>query len=274
MAESPSILPPASLRAMSAAKSCAKVCQSYAKMLVENPQEGPILTQIVTWKRTHPWISFHIDLADGSPGFWMLLGEARSKCDHIRYVPLAEETAKTLNAVYFAKGVNVTTAIEGNTLSEEEVLQRLAGQLELPLSKEYLGKEIDNMISAYNGIADRVRRGKSRSPWHRNPLPAEPPDPRRPGSRPRRRGGQAAPSQRRCRSVPRAPDEDVPELLGEAIGCDRLGGGQFDLPARDHLKNPVCVRQGRHRARVPGMDSRVRRRERSTWTSCRVLDFD
>ena len=39
------------------------------------------------------------------------------------------------------------------------MLQRLAGQLELPLSKEYLGKEIDNMISAYNGIADRVAEG-------------------------------------------------------------------------------------------------------------------
>ncbi|MGH9225699.1 MAG: hypothetical protein ACRD2W_18375 [Acidimicrobiales bacterium] len=86
----------------------------------------------------------------------MLLGEIGSKCDHIRFVPLATETAKRLNQVYFAKGVKATTAIEGNTLSEEEVEARLLGQLELPLSKEYLGREIDNMVGAYNRIMAAV----------------------------------------------------------------------------------------------------------------------
>jgi Fic family protein len=65
-----------------------------------------------------------------------------------------------LMAIYFAKGVNATTAIEGNTLSEDEVLKRLTGQLELPLSKEYLGKEIDNMIAAYNGVVAAVAEGR------------------------------------------------------------------------------------------------------------------
>jgi len=90
----------------------------------------------------------------------MLLGEARSKCDHIKFVPLAAHTAKDLNYVYFAKGVNATTAIEGNTLSEEQVRERLEGTLQLPPSKEYLGVEIDNMIGAYNGIIAAVGRGE------------------------------------------------------------------------------------------------------------------
>jgi len=51
-----------------------------------------------------------------------------------------------------AKGALATTAIEGNTLTEEEVQKRIRGDLILPPSKEYLGKEIDNVIKAYNEI--------------------------------------------------------------------------------------------------------------------------
>lgn len=109
------------------------------------------------YEASHPWITFDLSVLENAlPRFWMLLGEARSKCDHIRYVPLAEDTATRLNQIYFAKGVNATTAIEGNTLSEEQVREHLRGQLNLPLSQEYLGREIDNMIGAYNGITSSV----------------------------------------------------------------------------------------------------------------------
>src|SRR5437868_6599804 len=107
------------------------------------------MTEKRDYERTHPWIRFDLDKERhaASARFWMLLGEARSKCDHIRFVPLDQKTARDLNQVYFAKGVNATTAIEGNTLSEEQVKERMNGQLELPRSKEYLGTEIDNMLS-------------------------------------------------------------------------------------------------------------------------------
>ncbi len=112
------------------------------------------------YQDSHPWISFQLDLNQASPHFWMLLGEARSKCDHIRFVPLSAETARRLSLVYLAKGVNATTAIEGNTLSQEQVEERMRGQLELPVSQEYLGVEIDNMAAAYNNIADAAQRGE------------------------------------------------------------------------------------------------------------------
>lgn len=112
------------------------------------------------YEQSHPWITFQLDLKNASPGFWMLLGEARSKCDHIKYVPLSLDTAKALHNVYFAKGVNATTAIEGNSLSEEQVRERLEGELELPVSKEYLGIEIDNMVGAYNRIIRAVESGE------------------------------------------------------------------------------------------------------------------
>jgi hypothetical protein len=88
----------------------------------------------------------------------MLLGEARSKCEHIANVPLRPATAEQLHLLYLAKGALATTAIEGNTLSEDEVVRHLQGKLQLPPSKEYLAKEIDNIVAACNRIGSDVRR--------------------------------------------------------------------------------------------------------------------
>jgi Fic family protein len=65
--------------------------------------------------------------------------------------------------LYLAKGANATTAIEGNTLSEEEVLKLLDGRLKLPPSREYLGKEVDNIVRACNATLAQIKRGHSPS---------------------------------------------------------------------------------------------------------------
>jgi len=112
------------------------------------------------YERTHPHISFSVDLRRAQYLLWMLLGEAQSKIEHIAGVPLRPDVAKQLNSVYLAKGALATTAIEGNTLSEDEVIRRLAGIRELPPSREYLGQEIDNIITAANGIFAKLYAGE------------------------------------------------------------------------------------------------------------------
>ncbi len=109
-------------------------------------------------EETHPWLSFSLDMRKVNFTTWMLLGEAQSKCEHIAGVPLRPQTAKILHSIYLAKGALATTAIEGNTLSEEEVLKRIEGKLSLPPSREYLGQEIDNIVEACNGIAEELFR--------------------------------------------------------------------------------------------------------------------
>ena len=61
--------------------------------------------------------------------------------------------AAELNRIYLAKGVLATTAIEGNTLTEEDALAALTNDLRLPKSKDYLRVEIENVIKACNEIA-------------------------------------------------------------------------------------------------------------------------
>src|SRR5713101_1171428 len=107
------------------------------------------MTQKVVQKRrfqeTHPWLTFNADLREAGPELWMMLGECQSKCEHLAKYPLTPDIAAEIHRMYMAKGVLATTAIEGNTLSEDEVRQILDGKLELPPSREYLAREVQNI---------------------------------------------------------------------------------------------------------------------------------
>jgi Fic family protein len=90
----------------------------------------------------------------------MLLGEARSKVEHLSLALLKPEVAAEMNQVYLAKGARATTAIEGNTLSEEEVEKIVAGAAPPPPpSQEYLYREVENIVAAFNRIKDHLVEG-------------------------------------------------------------------------------------------------------------------
>ena len=113
-----------------------------------------------TYQRTHPWIRFELDLRRLPPDLWMTLGECRSKCEHIAGVPLSPDWDQQLHAVYLAKGTAATTAIEGNTLTEEQVLQQIKGELVVPASKEYLKQEVANILNGFNSILAEIAKGR------------------------------------------------------------------------------------------------------------------
>jgi len=114
-----------------------------------------------TYEKTHPWLTFSLDLRRASYTTWLLLGQAQASCQYLAGVPLLPSVAKNMYRVFLAKGVLATTAIEGNTLTEEEVLKRIDGELDLPPSKQYLGQEVDNIIEACNLVAERILGGES-----------------------------------------------------------------------------------------------------------------
>ncbi|MGK2958112.1 MAG: Fic family protein [Acidimicrobiales bacterium] len=107
----------------------------------------------------HPWISYEVDLDKMNPSFWMLLGEARSKCNHLRRVPLPKAYAERLHRINLAKGVHATTAIEGNMLSEDTVLA-IVEKRPIPASPEYQVREVENVVQAYNWVLDEIRAGR------------------------------------------------------------------------------------------------------------------
>lgn len=113
-----------------------------------------------TYETSHPWLKFELDLRPAPPTLWLILGEIRSKCEHIAGVPLDKKTAEQLYQLYLARGVQATTAIEGNTLTEEQVQQQIEGKLQLPPSMAYQGQEVKNIVTACNTILESVIAGK------------------------------------------------------------------------------------------------------------------
>ena len=100
------------------------------------------------YEQTHPWITFRLDLNQAHPNLWTLLGQAVTFCRQVSQAALHPDIAKKFKTLYLSKGVRATTAIEGNTLTEEQVQAQIEGKLDLPPSQEYLQQEVVNILRA------------------------------------------------------------------------------------------------------------------------------
>lgn len=87
------------------------------------------------------------------------IGQCSAIIMAIANVPITPEQHADLLSVSLTKGARATTAIEGNTLTEEEVEMIRRGSASLPPSKEYQEREVRNILEAANAILDEVTRG-------------------------------------------------------------------------------------------------------------------
>ncbi len=110
------------------------------------------------YEKTHPWIRFGKVLSVKSrfSPVWYLLGQIESKIRHLETSPVSPEVHSKLNLVYLVKGVQATTAIEGNTLTDEEVSGIVEGRLNMPKSKQYQQQEVENIVHACNSIVQDI----------------------------------------------------------------------------------------------------------------------
>lgn len=90
-----------------------------------------------------------------TPETLLSLGHCVAVIDCLGAVPIAPELQHRLRNVAFQRGAQATTAIEGNTLSDDELQQLLAGQ-ELPKSRTYQAQEVQNALAAMNSVWERV----------------------------------------------------------------------------------------------------------------------
>ncbi len=104
------------------------------------------------------FINFSLNLTKMPWQSWSKLGKCASKCQQISRIPLKPAIRDELHLVYLAKGALATTAIEGNTLTEQQVLELLDNKLKLPSSKEYLEQELKNIIEACNNIMIEIAK--------------------------------------------------------------------------------------------------------------------
>ena len=111
--------------------------------------------------KTHQHLMFkkHWEL---TPNTLYQLGECDALVQAISKIPLKPENRDKLLQVSLIKGSQATTAIEGNTLSDEEI-KKIQENLEQGLnknllspSKQYQEIEVRNIINAFNILLKEV----------------------------------------------------------------------------------------------------------------------
>ena len=179
------------------------------------------------YETTHQWIRFSLRLPQDDYRLWLRLGEITSKIQHL--------------SLYLAKGVLATTAIEGNTLSEEQVRLLIDGKLDLPKSQKYLQQEVQNIVDVCNREANQLQ---DLNAPQRNLCLELIKEYNRDVLKDLELQDGAVPGEIRSHSVVvgnvyrGAPAEDCEHLLNRL--CDWLNGNDFAVPD-DELRIPMAL---------------------------------
>ncbi|MBU1171409.1 MAG: Fic family protein [Proteobacteria bacterium] len=90
-----------------------------------------------------------------TPEISYILGQCKTLTRAISDTPIQPEYHQRLLNLSLIKGAQATTAIEGNTLSHEEIQKIQSGE-KLPPSKEYQEIEVKNILDAFNKFLNDV----------------------------------------------------------------------------------------------------------------------
>jgi Fic family protein len=90
-----------------------------------------------------------------TPAVQFLLGQCVAYVDAISNTPILPQQAQRLMQVSLIRGAQATTAIEGNTLTDEEIERVKAGDHISP-SKQYQEIEVRNILEAFNVLGREV----------------------------------------------------------------------------------------------------------------------
>ena len=110
---------------------------------------------------THDFIRFPAKLLRISPRTWLLMGEAQATINAIKAMPLQPFDHEILTRIYLAKSLHGTTAIEGNSLSELDVMRIVGGPANLDAAQRDDLLQIQNMNEAYIVLAQDIISGES-----------------------------------------------------------------------------------------------------------------
>ena len=111
------------------------------------------------YQKTHPWVNFTFDLRRAPAQLWVLLGQVVARCEQLAAAVLPPEQSHKMNLMLITRGAHSTIAIEGSTLTEDEVRAIAEGRLELPPSREHLQREANNVLRTYGDILGSVKAG-------------------------------------------------------------------------------------------------------------------
>jgi len=139
----------------------------FLNQLVLNTSEGHFIWPTMrTYEATHPWITFRWEPRRAPYPLWLLLGEAVAMIRSLEQMPLLPEQLMQREELSLIYGIRAMAAMEGNSLTADQVGAVLRGQLRLAPSQRYLATEVDNLRKAIRSTVDRFRAGdRELAPW-------------------------------------------------------------------------------------------------------------
>jgi cell filamentation protein, protein adenylyltransferase len=171
------------------------------------------------------------------------LGKCCAYIEALGSLPIPPEAQSELRKVAFERGAQATTAIEGNTLTEEELKEILAGN-EVPKSREYQAQEVMNALQAMNGVWKQVLDEDSREhvsaklicKWNKQigsnlgPLYDGVP-------------GKFRQDRRHVGTYLAPKPEDVPDLIDRLCKWlrDEFGYGKRDVPIEESIQQAIAA---------------------------------
>lgn len=90
---------------------------------------------------------------------YRVLGQCDALIKSVNNTPIDPKYHQEIKGVSLIKGAQSTTAIEGNTLTEEEIIKVQNGE-KLQPSKQYQAQEVENILNAFNELVSRVINGE------------------------------------------------------------------------------------------------------------------
>lgn len=90
---------------------------------------------------------------------YLILGQCYALIKCVNNTPIDPKYHMEIKGVMLIKGAQSTTAIEGNTLTEEEIIKVKNGE-KLQPSKQYQAQEVENILTAFNELVSNAINGE------------------------------------------------------------------------------------------------------------------
>ena len=109
---------------------------------------------------THDFISFPVMLDYMPARTWLLMGEIQATVQQMNAIPIRPTDVYELDLEYLAKGIQGTVAIEGNTLTEDEVDLLLKGEMSIAPARIEEAQQVLNMLEVFNAVQRDTMSGE------------------------------------------------------------------------------------------------------------------
>ncbi len=110
----------------------------------------------MSYKTTHPFLVFDLNLKALPPRVWTWIGEIMSMSKTIEAMPLPDRDLKEFHRLQLATGALASAAIEGNTSSQQDAIELTQGTRKPVRHQDF---EVHNLLELYRDATDDVFLG-------------------------------------------------------------------------------------------------------------------